>query len=155
MMDDLMSMMLEAEASKGTRGQEFQMLSGPMMEQAEQGYNLPRGLLDLLARTESMYNPRARSSAGAKGLMQFQDESARHIGIDADNPAESIWGSARYLDELKKRFGGDLEQALAAYNWGPAKVRNRGMDNLPVETRGYLEKILGELQRRQTDYGPL
>ena len=155
MMNDLMSMMLEAEASKGTRGPEFQRMTGSMMEQAEQGYNLPRGLLDLLAHTESRHNPRARSPQGAKGLMQFQDESARHIGIDQMNPAESIWGSARYLDELKKRFGGDLEQALAAYNWGPSKVRNRGMDNLPAETRGYLEQILGELQRRQTDYGPL
>lgn len=154
-MNDLMSMMLEAEASKGTRGPEFRMMTGPMMEQAEQGYKLPRGLLDLLAHTESTYNPRARSSAGAQGLMQFQDETARHMGIDPMNPAESIWGSARYLDELKKKFGGDLEQALAAYNWGPSNVRNRGMDNLPAETRGHLEKILGELARRNTDYGPL
>ena len=128
-----------------------------MMDQAEGLYGLPRGILDLMAHTESTHNPQARSKARepAKGLMQFQDDTASRMGIDPMHPAESIWGSARYLDELKKRFGGDLESALAAYNWGPTKVRNRGMDNLPDETRGYLEKILGELQRRQTDYGPL
>ena len=157
MMDDLMSMMLEAESWKGTKGPEMRMLTGPMMQQAEQGYNLPRGLLDILAQRESSYNPQARSKAQepAKGLMQFQDETASRMGIDANNPAESIWGSARYLRDLRNEVGPDLEYLLAAYNWGPSRVRNRGMDNMPNETRDYLKYILGELQRRQTDYGPL
>lgn len=157
MMDDLMSMLLEAEARKGTRGSEFQTLAGPMMEQAEQGYGLPRGLLDLMAHKESTYNPQAQSRAKppAKGLMQFQDPTAESMGFDPEHPAESIWGSARYLHDLKKRFGGDLEKALAAYNWGPTNVSKDGMDKLPQETRQYLQYILGELAKRNTDYGPL
>jgi soluble lytic murein transglycosylase-like protein len=43
---------------------------------------------------------------------------------------------------MLKRYDGDLNSALAAYNWGPGNVDRRG-SALPRETRQYLSKVKG------------
>jgi len=52
------------------------------------------------------------------------------------------------MDKQLERFGGDQEAALAAYNWGPERAEawvagGKDRSQLPEETRGYIEKILG------------
>jgi soluble lytic murein transglycosylase-like protein len=54
------------------------------------------------------------------------------------------------LNQLRERYHGDLQKALAAYNWGPTNVdsvsKTYGKDwksHLPVETRGYIAATQG------------
>jgi soluble lytic murein transglycosylase-like protein len=70
--------------------------------------------------------PNARSNAGARGLLQLMPQTARMLGTSPDDPRANIRASARYLSQLLKRFGGDLELALAAYNAGPTAVERTG-----------------------------
>jgi soluble lytic murein transglycosylase-like protein len=76
----------------------------------------PVALLVAVAWEESRMNPRARSGAGARGLLQLMPQTARELGTSPDDPAASIRAGARYLSQMLKRFGGNLELALAAYN---------------------------------------
>ena len=86
----------------------------------------PVSLLVAVAWEESRMNPHARSNAGARGLLQLMPQTARELGTSPDDPRASIRAGARYLDQLLKRFGGDLELALAAYNAGPTAVEMAG-----------------------------
>ena len=74
---------------------------------------------------ESRFDPRARSNAGAYGLLQMMPAAARQVGVtDLDDPEEQIRGGVAYMSWLFDRFPDDLELAdrraftLAAYNAG-------------------------------------
>lgn len=100
-------------------------------------------LVAAVAHVESSFNPRAVSSAGAKGLMQLMDATARGLGVaDPFDPAQSLAGGARLLGRLLREFGGDPRLALAAYNAGPAAVRRFGGIPPYEGTRGYVPKVL-------------
>ena len=86
----------------------------------------PVALLVAVAWEESRMNPRARSGAGARGLFQLMPQTARELGTSPDDPRASIRAGARYLSQLLKRFGGNLDLALAAYNAGPSAVDRSG-----------------------------
>jgi soluble lytic murein transglycosylase-like protein len=86
----------------------------------------PVALLVAVAWEESRMNPRARSGAGARGLLQLMPQTARELGASPDDPRASIRAGARYLSQMLKRFGGNLELALAAYNAGPTAVETAG-----------------------------
>lgn len=86
----------------------------------------PVALLVAVAWEESRMNPRARSGAGARGLFQLMPQTALELGTSPDNPRGSIRAGARYLSQMLKRFGGNLELALAAYNAGPTAVDRAG-----------------------------
>ncbi len=85
-------------------------------------------LLRAVARRESLFDPRARSSAGAIGLMQLLPRTARRVAgraVSADElerPEVNVGLGARYLRTLLSRFGGRLVLAIAAYNAGPEAV---------------------------------
>lgn len=82
-------------------------------------------LADRLVRTESSYNPLARSSAGAVGLTQLMPDAALDMGVtDRTDPEQSLRGGFGYLKQLIDRYGGDVEKALMAYNWGPRNIAN-------------------------------
>jgi len=83
-----------------------------------------------LIRQESAFNPRATSSANARGLMQLLPQTATHIrrrraavARRLYNPAYNIRLGCAYLRSVLKDFGGIPEQALAAYNAGDIRVR--------------------------------
>jgi hypothetical protein len=95
---------------------------------AAAAYDLPLVLLLAVARGESDFQPRARSQANAHGLMQIQwPGTARHLGISRlaalYEPCTNVDAGSRYLRELLERYGGNLHLALAAYNYGPGRVR--------------------------------
>jgi len=99
---------------------------GRAFREAARETGFPVALLVAVAWEESRMNPRARSSAGAHGLLQLMPQTARELGTSPDDPRASIRAAARYLGQLLKRFGGDLELALAAYNVGPTAVERAG-----------------------------
>ena len=104
-------------------------------------------LVHAVIRAESAYNPKARSHAGACGLMQLMPATARRFGVrDIWEPAQNIRGGVTYLRFLLDRFGGDIRLVLAAYNAGEGAVAKYGNRIPPYrETRTYVRRVLGYL----------
>ena len=80
---------------------------------------------------ESKFNPKAKSYAGAIGLMQVMPRTGKELGItDLKDPEQSIIAGVRYLDWTRDRFSNDLpiqEQvlfSLASYNAGYGHVKD-------------------------------
>lgn len=86
---------------------------------------VPLSLLVATAYEESRMNPRARSGAGARGLLQLMPATARSLRLDGDDPAANVFAGALYLRQLIDRFG-SVDLALAAYNAGPTAVEHAG-----------------------------
>lgn len=128
--------------------------SGIVNKYAQQ-YGVNPGLISRVIQAESSGNPRARSHAGAQGLMQLMPATARSLGVrNAYDPDQNIRGGTKYLSQQLKRWGGNEALALASYNAGPGRVqqavRRAGSRNwsavsryLPRETQNYVAKILG------------
>ncbi|VXD05788.1 Lytic transglycosylase [Enterobacterales bacterium 8AC] len=116
----------------------------PKLAQLEQLYRLPEGLLRSVALTESGGNQFAVSGAGAKGLFQFMPGTAKDMGLhgnDVFDPEKSANAAAKYLAQLLRMNGGDLDKALASYNWGIGNVQKHGMALMPQETRNYIPRV--------------
>lgn len=87
-------------------------------------------LLASVAYQESRFQPRARSWAGAAGLMQLMPGTAHELGVsDRHDPEQSIDGAVRYLTQLDERLEPDIPSAaerirfvLASYNAGLGHV---------------------------------
>jgi hypothetical protein len=128
---------------------------------------------------ESVGDPNAVSPVGATGLMQVMPgtaaDIAREIGdpnFPRNNPEQireylkdprvNVMYGEYYLDKMEKRYGGDLEAALIAYNAGPDNADKwlaAGRDDsvLPKkqETRPYVDKVMRRMQAEPTpDFGP-
>jgi hypothetical protein len=95
---------------------------------------------------ESRFDPGAVSPVGAEGIAQFMPGTAKMRGLsDSFDPDLAIPASAKYLGEMKARFG-NLGLAAAAYNSGESRV-SRWLANggfLPLETENYVLDIMGE-----------
>ena len=115
-----------------------------IIEKASRRYGIDGGLIRAIIKVESDFNPRAVSSAGAQGLMQLMPATARGLGVkNSFDPEENVMAGTRFLKDMLRRYDGNLNEALAAYNWGPANVDRHGTDRLPRETRAYLTKVKG------------
>jgi len=101
-------------------------------------------LIHAVISVESGYNPSARSSAGAVGLMQLMPETARRYGVkNRMDPAQNIKGGARYLRDLQIMFDDNLQLVLAAYNAGEQAVLKYGNRIPPYrETAAYVPRVL-------------
>lgn len=76
-------------------------------------------LLRTMAWAESSFNPTAKSSMGAMGLLQVMPETAHAFGAkDLNDPAQVMAAGAKYLRFLLDRYQGDVQKAVAAYNCG-------------------------------------
>ncbi|HBQ8836661.1 TPA: lytic transglycosylase domain-containing protein [Klebsiella pneumoniae] len=141
---------LNAKAAKlGIKGKSFLQAMAGEFGALEGKYGLPAGLLSSVAATESGGDPFAESKAGAKGLFQFMPGTAKDMGLkgrDVYDPHKSAEAAAKYLRWLMDATGGDLEKALASYNWGLGNVQKKGMDNLPSETRNYVPKVMAGMR---------
>src|SRR3989304_8831881 len=104
------------------------------------------------AWAESRFDQSRISPKGAIGVFQLMPATARELGVDPYNRSQNVEGGIRYLREMLGRFGGNLEKALAAYNWGPgnlagavARYGEQWISYIPQETKNYLRNILGAL----------
>jgi hypothetical protein len=68
-------------------------------------YGIPEAFIRAVIKTESDFDPRVVSSAGAEGLMQLLPGTARQMGVtDIFDPRQNIMGGTRYLQVLARRF---------------------------------------------------
>ena len=115
-------------------------------------------------RMESAFRPRARSSAGARGLMQIMPATGRRIANAAGvryhgsrtlyDPVKNIRLGSAYLRRLLDRMHGNPALASASYNAGPHRAERwlaagKGLDPelwvefVPYkETRQYVKRVL-------------
>jgi soluble lytic murein transglycosylase-like protein len=112
------------------------------LTQAATSANLSPTLLSAVVWQESRWNPQAVSPKGAVGLAQLMPATARDLGVNPADPVANLIGGARYLRYLLDEFDGNVEKALAAYNAGPARVRNAGGVPAIAETRAYVASIV-------------
>ena len=124
----------------------------------EKREHLPPGLLRAVALSESGWDDKAESPAGAYGLMQFMPDTAKDFNVDRTSAISSIKGAGHYLRQLIDRYGGDVGLALSAYNGGPGNVdrwlktghwnwnrKENRWNARPKENKDYAHIILGTM----------
>jgi len=117
-----------------------------LIDEASRKFGVGKNIIRSVIKAESDFNSKAKSHAGAVGLMQLLPSTATELGVtDPYDPRENILGGTRYLAMLLDRYEGDLRLTLAAYNWGPGNLE-RAPDRLPRETENYVEKVLSYLE---------
>jgi soluble lytic murein transglycosylase len=119
-----------------------------------------------IMRTESLFQPEIRSSAGAVGLMQLLPGTARLVArkTGAARPSSSaltvpeinIQLGSGYLAQMLDRWDGNIAMASASYNAGPQRIQRwlpaETMDptiwiaNIPyTETRNYVQRAMSHM----------
>jgi len=111
---------------------------------ASRRYDIDLDLLLAVASVESSWNPDARSAANAHGLMQIRwPVTAKHLGTgrvaELYNPCLNIDLGARYLRELHENYDQDTHLALAAYNYGPTRIKDHS--DIPDSVQGYVKNV--------------
>lgn len=128
-----------------------------------------KSLVHAITYRESMFDRKARSSAGALGLMQLMPATARQTAeklgrpynrdkLTEDPRYNTLLGST-FLQQLIDRYNGSYVLAIAAYNAGPGRARewieNFGdprdaevdmidwIEHIPIyETRNYVQRVM-------------
>ena len=137
-----------------------------IIEQAASIYNVDPNLIYAVIKQESNFNKDAVSSAGAKGLMQIIDPTAKQMArridsiddknYDVFDPYTNIHIGTKYLSYLIKYFDGNYYLAIIAYNAGLGRVDTwleaeyneytdytKLLENIKYnETKTYFEKVL-------------
>ncbi len=123
---------------------------------------VPAPVIRSVASAESGGNPNAVSPAGAQGPMQLMPGTARDLGVqNPTDPATAIPAGAEYLKQMYAKYG-NVDHALAAYNWGPGNVDNwlkagGNPAQLPQETQAYITKVkagMGDQAQAAPAQGP-
>lgn len=117
-----------------------------LFNELETQHGLPSGLLNAVMKQESGGNTRAVSPKGARGAFQFMPATAKQYGVDVNDLTSSAKGAARMYADLLKQNGGDLNKALAGYNWGQGNVQRKGLEAMPAETRKYIQKVTANMK---------
>ena len=111
---------------------------------------VPVALVRAVIRQESNFDPRAKSPAGAIGLMQVMPFNAPKVGLtegDLWNPKRNVLAGTRILAVLLQHYEGDLISALAAYNAKPRKLF------APLPNNGETPEYVRAVLRYYRNYG--
>ena len=124
----------------------------PLIDQVAAEHAVDAHLLHAIVTVESAYNPQARSHAGALGLMQVIPATGKRFGAsNLLDPLQNLRAGTAYLVWLNKRFNGNLELILAAYNAGEGAVQRHGNRVPPyAETRQYGAKVTALYNARRS-----
>ncbi len=105
----------------------------PVPDMVPDGLSVSRALALAIARRESEFDPLARSSADARGLMQVLPGTAKlmaeklgkphDVGKLTSDPAYNVVIGAAYLAEMVAEFGPAIALVAAGYNAGPGRPR--------------------------------
>ncbi|MTJ83284.1 MAG: lytic transglycosylase domain-containing protein [Telmatospirillum sp.] len=124
------------------------------------GWSIDRALVLAIARQESSFNPRAKSPAGAIGLMQLMPRTAKSVGVGVGkltDPQVNLELGQRYVRRLLNddAIKGNLLALAASYNSGPVNVarwmqavQHNGdallfLESIPVqETRAFVQRVM-------------
>lgn len=119
-----------------------QLPYGELIARAASRHELDGLLLAAIVEAESSFNPWAISVDGAMGLTQILPTTARVPAGELLAPRANLEAGAKHLAHLLRRFGGDIELAVAAYNAGSGAVYR--FDGVPPygETRAYVGRVL-------------
>ncbi|MFA6941091.1 MAG: lytic transglycosylase domain-containing protein [Clostridiaceae bacterium] len=119
------------------------------INKASEKYNVDAKFIKSVIKQESNFNPNSVSSAGAMGLMQLMPSNAKYYG--ASNPYDvnqNVDAGTRLLKDYLNMYGDNKKMALAAYNAGPTRIKNKGVtdtsqfNKLPKETQNYVKKVM-------------
>lgn len=105
----------------------------PVPDFVPDGLKVSRALALSISRRESEFDPAARSSADARGLMQVLPGTAKHMAeklgktFDASklisDPAYNVTMGSAYLAEMAEEFGPSIALIASGYNAGPGRPR--------------------------------
>lgn len=130
----------------GTGGSSYSGKFAPIINQAAAKYGVDPALIAGIIKQESQFNPNARSGVGATGLMQLMPATARSMGVkNAYDPTQNIMGGTKYIAQMLRKYNGNIETALRAYNAGPGNVAN-GKAYKFKETNDYVRKVTANYQ---------
>lgn len=114
-----------------------------MINQVARNNGVDEKLVQALIKQESGFNPKAKSKAGAMGLMQLMPSTAKAMGVnDPYNATQNVEGGVKYLKSMLNKYNGNVILALAAYNAGPAAVDKYSGVPPYKETQNYVKSIL-------------
>jgi soluble lytic murein transglycosylase-like protein len=127
----------------------------PIIEKYSKEYRLDPSLVKSIIATESGFNPKAVSRAGARGLMQLMPATASRLGVRNSFDAEdNIRGGTKHLRTLLDTFDNDLPLSLAAYNAGENLVQRIGRIPNFKETHDYVRTVTTRYGRKTHDRTP-
>ena len=140
-----------------------------LMNLINKNTEIPLPVTLAITRQESAFDIKAKSRAGARGLMQLMPRTAR-ITAKKNNykykriyltsrPAYNVKIGSFYFKEMLNKFNGSYVLALAAYNAGPSRVNRwlktygdprkneidpvTWMELIPIsETRNYVQRVI-------------
>ncbi len=142
-----MTMSFINEAAAATRAEIKRMV----IEEA-QNSRVPPALALAVAKTESDFQDRALSSAGARGVMQIMPKTAQGVfGVQEDelwNARLNIQLGIGYLEQLYDQYGGRWDLALSHYNGGTLG----GGKGAYAQPHAYTRKYVADVLRWQNLY---
>lgn len=94
-----------------------------LIRNAAQGTGLPASVVAAQISDESSFDPNSVSPTGAQGIAQFEPATWKTYGKGSPfNPTAAMAGYTNYMSTLLKQYNGNIRDALAAYNAGPANI---------------------------------
>lgn len=142
---------VEAKQSDFTMSDKFREIA----RQKAAKYGLIPEVFERQIQAESGFNPKAVSSAGARGIAQIMPTTAKGWGVNPDDPVAALDAAAKNMaGYIKTYLGGKqpaavtdpvklreaYEKGLRAYNAGPGAVE---ASKKYAETNRYVQKIIG------------
>lgn len=122
----------------------------PTVTEAAKANNIREEIVWAVMAIESNFDVKARSPAGACGLMQLLPQTAKELGCDDPFDGHAnIRAGVKYLKQLSLIYKGCLSYMLAAYNWGPGNLGTPPKPSgiWPRETQKYLVNFINAYGR--------